>query len=110
MEDVKQEQLLMLTFSCAAATEFKIRLKNLIGTAGHYVDIKTFHSFCFDLLGRVGDIEKSTNIVQETAELILSGEVELSRITKTVLVIDEAQDMDIHEFNLTCEGFDQKKR
>lgn len=100
MEDVKHEQLLMVTFSRAAATEFKKRLKALIGSSANYVDIKTFHSFCFDLLGRVGDIEKSENIVRETARLIKDGEVEISRITKTVMVIDEAQDMDIHEFNL----------
>ncbi len=100
MEDVKHEQLLMVTFSRAAATEFKRRLKHLIGSSANYVDIKTFHSFCFDILGRVGDIEKSTNIVMETAQLIKTGQVEQSRITKTVMVIDEAQDMDEHEFQL----------
>jgi ATP-dependent DNA helicase RecQ len=97
MEDVKHEQLLMVTFSRAAATEFKRRLRELIGKSVNYVDIKTFHSYCFDLLGRVGDIEKSENIVKETVELINKGEVEKSRITKTVMVVDEAQDMDIHE-------------
>lgn len=59
MEDVKHEQLLMLTFSRAAATEFKKRLIKLIGNAASFVEIKTFHSFCFDLLGFVGDLEKS---------------------------------------------------
>lgn len=100
MEDVKHEQLLMLTFSRAAVTEFKKRLMGLIGNAARYVEINTFHSFCFDLLGRVGDIEKSNRIVAETAELIKKGEVEPSRITKTVMVIDEAQDMDANEFAL----------
>ena len=52
LEDVKHEQLLMLTFSRAAATEFKQRLMQLIGNAAHFVEIKTFHSYCFDLLGR----------------------------------------------------------
>jgi ATP-dependent DNA helicase RecQ len=51
LEDVKHEQLLMLTFSRAAATEFKQRLMDLIGNAAHFVEIKTFHSYCFDLLG-----------------------------------------------------------
>ena len=51
LEDVKHEQLLMLTFSRAAATEFKQRLISLIGEAAYYVDIKTFHSYSFDLLG-----------------------------------------------------------
>ena len=100
MEDVKHEQLLMLTFSRAAATEFKKRLLKLIGNAANYIEIKTFHSYCFDLLGKVGSLEKSTAILKKTIEKIRKKEVEISRITKTVLVIDEAQDMDEDEFNL----------
>jgi ATP-dependent DNA helicase RecQ len=100
MEDVKHEQLLMVTFSRAAATEFKKRLLQLIGNAANYIEIKTFHSYCFDLLGRVGTLEKSNDILKKTIEKIKNKEVEASRITKTVLVIDEAQDMDQDEFNL----------
>lgn len=100
MEDVKHEQLLMLTFSRAAATEFKKRLVELIGNAAHFIDIKTFHSYCFDLLGKVGTIDKSDAIIKTTVEKIKNNEVEPSRITKTVLVIDEAQDMDIDEFEM----------
>jgi ATP-dependent DNA helicase RecQ len=100
MEDVKHEQLLMLTFSRAATTEFKKRLLKLIGNAANFIEIKTFHSYCFDLLGRVGSIEKSDKILQLTIEKIKNGEVEPNRIVKSVLVIDEAQDMDIHEFGL----------
>lgn len=97
LEDIKHEQLLMLTFSRSAATEFKQRLMALIGNAAHYVEIKTFHSYCFDLLGKVGSLEDSADIVQQAADMIGRGEVELGRITKSVLVIDEAQDMDEHE-------------
>lgn len=100
MEDVKHEQLLMLTFSRAAATEFKKRLVGLIGNAAHFVDIKTFHSYCFDLLGKVGTIDRAESIIASTVEKINAGEVETSRITKTVLVIDEAQDMNADEFAL----------
>lgn len=100
MEDIKHEQLLMLTFSRAAATEFKKRLLGLIGNAANYIEIKTFHSYCFDLLGKVGNLEKSDVILQKTVEKIKNKEVEASRITKTVLVIDEAQDMNEDEFNL----------
>ncbi len=100
MEDVKHEQLLMVTFSRAAATEFKKRLLKLIGNAANYIEIKTFHSYCFDLLGKVGSLEKSDMILKKTVEKIKGNEVEASRITKTVLVIDEAQDMDEDEFNL----------
>ena len=100
MEDVKHEQLLMVTFSRSAATEFKKRLLKLIGNAAKYIEIKTFHSYCFDLLGKVGNLEKSETIIQKTIEKIKKREVEASRITKTVLVIDEAQDMDENEFLL----------
>ncbi len=100
MEDVKYEQLLMLTFSRAAATEFKKRLLKLIGNAANYTEIKTFHSYCFDLLGKVGSLEKSDVILKKAIEKIKNKEVETNRITKTVLVIDEAQDMDEDEYNL----------
>ena len=100
LEDVKNEQLLMITFSRAAATEFKKRLGDLIGTKANYIEIKTFHSYCFDLLGLVGNIEKSNDIINNAIDAILNNEVEQSRITKTVLVIDEAQDMDANEYRL----------
>jgi ATP-dependent DNA helicase RecQ len=100
MEDVKHEQLLMLTFSRAAATEFKKRLIGLYGNAANFIEIKTFHSYCFDLLGRVGSVEKSDDILKSTIEKIRNGEVEKSKITKVVLVIDEAQDIDIREYEL----------
>lgn len=100
IEDVKHEQLLMLTFSRVAATEFKKRLLKLIGNAANYVEIKTFHSYCFDLLGKVGSLEKSEEILKKAIEKIKNNDVEESRITKTVIVIDEAQDMDKDEFEL----------
>ena len=100
LEDVKHEQLLMLTFSRAAATEFKQRLMELIGNAAHFVEIKTFHSYCFDLLGRIGNLEDSKNVVSKAAEMIRQGEVEPNKIGKTVLVIDEAQDMGTEEYAL----------
>ena len=100
LEDVKHEQLLMLTFSRAAATEFKQRLMELIGNAAHYVEIKTFHAYCFDLLGLIGNLEEVKNVVGKAAEMIEQGEVEPNRIGKTVLVIDEAQDMGAEEHAL----------
>ena len=100
MEDVKHEQLLMLTFSRAAATEFKKRLIELIGNAARFVEIKTFHAYCFDLLGKVGNLEKSGTILKAAVEKIRNGEIEPGRIAKSVLVLDEAQDMDADEFEL----------
>jgi len=100
LEDIKYEQLLMLTFSRAAATEFKARLTRLIGRAAYFVEIKTFHSYCFDLLGKVGTIEKTEQAIPDATARIKSGDIDLIDITKTVLVIDEAQDMDQEIYEL----------
>lgn len=100
MEDIKSEQLLMLTFSRAAATEFHSRLAQLIGGAAKYVEIKTFHSYCFDLLGKIGTVEDSDHVVSDAVTAIKEGKVERSQITKSILVIDEAQDMSADEFAL----------
>ena len=100
LEDVKHEQLLMLTFSRAAATEFKKRLIELVGNAAHYVDIKTFHSYSFDLIGKQGSLDEVKDVVRLAAEMIENGEVEQSKIAKSVLVIDEAQDMGADDFRL----------
>ena len=100
LEDVKHEQLLMLTFSRAAATEFKKRLIDLVGNAAHYVDIKTFHSYSFDLIGKHGSLDEAKDVVRIAAEMIENGEVEASKIAKSVLVIDEAQDMGEDDFRL----------
>lgn len=99
LENVRQEQLLMLTFSRAAATEFKERLLNL-EKAAYFVDIKTFHSYCFDLLGKHGNEEEFDDVITTAIQMIEDDEVEPGKITKSVLVIDEAQDMDEKEYRL----------
>lgn len=100
LEDIKTEQLLMLTFSRAAATEFKSRLKKLIENTVFRVDIKTFHSYCFDLLGKLADETEFGEVVEMATEMINNGEVETNKITKAVLVIDEAQDISDKEYAL----------
>ena len=109
LEDVKEEQLLMLTFSRSAATEFKERLITLLGTPAYHLEIRTFHSYCFDLLGQLGTIEESQDVVKRATELIRQGEVDPVRITKTVLVIDEAQDMSEDSFGLVRELMDRNE-
>ena len=64
------------------------------------MEIKTFHSYSFDLLGRIGNLEDAQDVVGRAAEMIGQGEVEPNKISKTVLVIDEAQDMSAEEFML----------
>ncbi len=100
LEDVKHEQLLMLTFSRSAAIDFKEKLHQLIGSAASFLAAKTFHSYAFDLLGTMGDLGKAKSAVEMAVAKIKEGEIEHSKITKKVLVIDEAQDMDEHQFAL----------
>lgn len=109
LEDVRHEQLLMVTFSRAAATEFKQRLYELIGNAAAFVEIKTFHSYCFDLLGKMGKLEGADHIVADAAAFIRNGEAEAGKITKTVIVIDEAQDMDADAASLIYAMMDKNE-
>ena len=65
MEDVKHEQMLMLTFSRAAATEFKKRLMSpdMIGNAANFIQISTFHSYWTDF--REYQIERYEDLLKE---------------------------------------------
>jgi len=109
LEDIRSDQMLALTFSRAAANEFRVRLmkKEMLGTAANFIGggthgegITTFHSYCFDLLGQIGNKDDVKDIIQTAVSKIDAGEVEQSKITKSVLVLDEAQDMSIKEFSL----------
>jgi len=51
-------------------------------------------------LGRIGSLEYSEDIIGMAIEKIESGEIEQNRITKTCIVIDEAQDMSTKEFEM----------
>jgi len=100
LEDVKLSELLMLTFSRAATIVFKKKLSELIGASANYIDINTFHSFCFNVIGQVGDLDKMENLFEEAIERIQNDDVEASILNKTTLVIDEAQDMSETDFKL----------
>lgn len=99
-ENVRPEQLVMLTFSRAATLEFKARLIALYGKGARFVTVKTFHSYAFEVLGRPGSIEGATHVVRRAVEAIREGRVDPSSVAATALVLDEAQDMDADEFEL----------
>ncbi len=103
LEDVKSEQLLMLTFSRAAATESRSRLKALIGNAAEYVESRlSIHIHLTFLAGRERS-KGSEHIVADAVVEIGSAGLKRSRITKSILVIDEAQDLGEQEFALVKE-------
>lgn len=100
MEDVKPEQFLMLTFSRPAAIEFKERLKNLIGKTAYHIDIYTYHGFAFSLLGRLGNLEKSENVIEQVTQALQNREIAADRVMrKSVIVVDEYQDISQAEYD-----------
>lgn len=100
LEDVKLTELLMLTFSRSATIVFKEKLRGLIGARANYVSIKTFHSFCFDLIGQVGSIDKTNDLFDRAIHKIKENDVDEMIMNITTLVIDEAQDMSEKEYEL----------
>ncbi len=101
MEDVKPEQFLMLTFSKSAALEFRSRVIKLIPELGRFIKIATFHGFCFELLGQLGDDSKIKSIIELATEAIENETVDVSFVlNKSVLLLDEFQDVDSAEWNL----------
>lgn len=101
LEDIKPEQFLMLTFSKAASLEFRQRTNHLIPEFRGLIKITTFHGFCFQLIGQLGNLEKSKNIIQDCINVIRNEEIDISAITnKSVLLLDEFQDINKDEWEL----------
>ena len=100
-EDVKPEQFLMLTFSRSAVMEFRLRLQDLIGDTARYVDIFTYHSFCFNIRGVAPAENELKTIIETTIAEIDAGRLDITRLkNKAILVIDEFQDIDKKEYML----------
>ncbi len=103
MEDVKQDQFLMLTFSRPAAQEMRSRLKNLIGTV-YGLDISTFHSYAFDLIGQKGDLERSGGVIRKAIDQLREESQYYPRIAqKSVILVDEYQDIDRDQYDFIRE-------
>ncbi|WP_166962043.1 RecQ family ATP-dependent DNA helicase [Yeosuana marina] len=101
LEDIKPEQFLMLTFSKAASLEFRARTRNLVPEYSGLIKITTFHGFCFQLLGQLGDLKKSENVIQDCITAIENEDIDISSIAnKSVLLLDEFQDVNQIEWKL----------
>ncbi len=101
LEDIKPEQFLMLTFSKAAAIEFRQRVRALVPEYSGLIKLTTFHGFCFQLLGQLGDLDRSANIIQDCIKAIKNEEVDISSISnKSVILFDEFQDINKDEWEL----------
>ncbi len=101
LEDIKPEQFLMLTFSKAASLEFRARARKLVPEYTGLIKITTFHGFCFQLMGQLGDLKKSENVIQDCINAINAEEIDISSIiNKSVLLLDEFQDVNNIEWKL----------
>ncbi|MCM5664010.1 RecQ family ATP-dependent DNA helicase [Galbibacter mesophilus] len=101
IEDIKPEQFIMLTFSKAASLEFRQRVRKLIPEYSGLIKITTFHGFCFQLLGQLGDLNKSQNVIRDCINAIKDDEVDISSIAnKSILMFDEFQDINQEEWEL----------
>lgn len=60
LEKAKPEEILCITFTNKACKEMKERLTSIVGMGANKICIKTFHSFCFDIIRR--EAKKSTDM------------------------------------------------
>ncbi len=99
-EDIKADQFLMLTYSRTAMMEFKSRLFELIGQLAYDIDIFTFHGFSLQLIGREVSSDKNIlhNVVSLAAQQINENKIDIP--FKTVVVLDEYQDINADGFEL----------
>ena len=99
-EDIKADQFLMLTYSRTAMIEFKSRLFELIGQLAYDIDIFTFHGFSLQLIGREASSDKKIlhNVVSLAAQQINENKIDIP--FKTVVVLDEYQDINTDGFEL----------
>jgi len=104
-EKINPELFLMLTYTRTAMIEFKDRLYDLIGNDVYKLDIHTFHSYLYYILG-----ENSKNISTKDNNYIfdkflnLEPEIKKEIIpVKSVLYLDEYQDITPKTFEIVKE-------
>ncbi len=74
--DTRPENILALTFTEAAATNMRKRLATIVGAPAFRVEIKTFHSFCNEILQRFPEYFPRVVGSQAITEVDASGIVE----------------------------------
>lgn len=96
-EWVKEEEFLMLTFSNSAKYEIKKRLLDILWNSAYWLDVHTFHSFCYKTLEISAKTINPDEVISKTIEELNSME---NKLQKQVIVIDEYQDVNKEQFEL----------
>ena len=102
IEEAKPDSILCLTYTRAACRELRKRLYDLAGPLAAKVNITTFHSLAFSILGVQGDkkaLENADDVVAKAAELLESGE-DSGVGAPSVILVDELQDLSAGEYRL----------
>ena len=102
IEEAKPDSILCLTYTRAACRELRKRLYDLAGALAAKVNITTFHSLAFSILGVQGNkkaLENADNVVVKAAELLESGE-DAGVGAPSVILVDEFQDLSAGEYRL----------
>lgn len=76
----KPEEILCITFTNKAAREMENRVQEIIGPDSNKITIKTFHSFCFDIVKK--EAKRNTDIF---TDFIIFDEDDCQEILKNVL-------------------------
>jgi len=86
------ENILILTYTNAAAKTMKQRLNAIIGFKGYDVNVATFHSFANSILL---DSEEAVNYIQERIQIL-----DIEQVKAIEYILDHAQSVsDIRPFN-----------
>lgn len=92
IEGNKAEYFLMLAHSRVAVTDFRNKLKQLIGNQIYDVQIHTFHGFAVMLLGKpIDNDEDLKGVIPKAAKWLEEGKIKMPFIN--MLVVDEYQDV-----------------
>ncbi len=92
IENNKPEYFLMLAHSRVAVSEFRDRLKSIVGNLAYSVDIYTFHAYAAHIVGKkMGDEGSVKNIIESATQMLKNGQISIP--LKSMLVLDEYQDV-----------------
>lgn len=92
IENNKPEYFLMLAHSRVAVSEFRDRLRGIVGNLAYSVDIYTFHAYAAHIVGKkMGDKTSVKDIIESATQMLNNKEIVIP--LKSMLVLDEYQDV-----------------
>ena len=102
MEEAKPDSVLCLTYTRAACRELRKRVFELAGPLSAKVNVMTFHSLAFSILGTYGNkkaLEQADEVIGRAAKLLESGDG-VGIGVPSVILVDEFQDLSAGEYRL----------